>query len=139
MNDINIMNQQQIARAFRVDRTTVRAWTKRGLPFIQGDKGKENQYHHGITMWWMLGDEFARDRALNLTAVQKIIYARHLATKIQPIEPDEDMASEEVMLDMLSVIGIPHDDVIRDVGFIRGLVTSLQHKSDRKRSHKRGK
>lgn len=49
------------------------------------------------------------------------------------------MDSEEVMLDMLSVIGIPHDDVIRNVGFIRGLVTSLQHKSDRKRSHKCGK
>lgn len=39
MNDINIMNQQQIAQEFYVDRTTVRAWTKCGLPFIQGDQG----------------------------------------------------------------------------------------------------
>ncbi|HGG6608018.1 TPA: hypothetical protein ACJG8M_002151 [Salmonella enterica subsp. diarizonae serovar 50:k:z] len=138
MNDDNIMNQQQVAQAFRVNRTTVRAWTKRGLPFIQGDQGKENQYYSGLTMWWVLGDEFARNDGLEeLSAIQKIIYARCVATKIHHkdglLDINEDMASEEIMIGMLSVIGVNPVDVVRDVGFVKGLMCGRSQDKQRKR------
>ncbi|EDT6432567.1 terminase small subunit [Salmonella enterica subsp. enterica] len=141
MSDDNIMNQQQVAQAFRVDRTTVRAWTKRGLPFIQGDQGKENQYYSGLTMWWVLGDEFARNDGLEeLSAIQKIIYARCMATEIHRkdgICTDEDMASEEIMIGMLSVIGVDPVDVVRDVSFVKGLISGRGQGKQRKRKRKK--
>lgn len=138
MSDDNTMNQQQIAQAFRVNRTTVRAWTKRGLPFIQGDQGKENKYHAGLTMWWVLGDEFARNDGLEeLSAIQKIIYARCMATEIHRKDgissTDEDMASEEIMIGMLSVIGVDPVDVVRNVGFVKGLMRGRSQDKQRKR------
>lgn len=139
MSNQDILNQSQLAQAFSVNRTTVRAWTKRGLPFVQGDQGKENQYYHGITLWWMLGDEFAREDELLLSPVQKIIYARYKATGIHRadgvLDGDEDMADDAAMIDMLSVIGVPAADVVRDVGFIRGLATGLQQKRKPRSRH----
>ncbi|AYN28651.1 hypothetical protein D8682_17715 [Buttiauxella sp. 3AFRM03] len=80
MNSTFLVSQQELADNFGVDRTTIRAWTKQGLPCIEGDRGKSHQYHPGITMWWRVGAQYAEKMKLrNLTGVQCIALGREYA------------------------------------------------------------
>lgn len=125
-------NQQRVAEALEVDRTTIRAWAKKGMPYIQGDRGKENIYHISTCMWWMLGKEFAEKRKIEgLTAVQQIIFARVIADEY---DPGDDLASEEWMSKILSNVGIGLDEVSREVAFVRGLMRGIILAKNNKRA-----
>ncbi|HCM1954419.1 TPA: hypothetical protein N3A08_003511 [Salmonella enterica subsp. salamae serovar 9,46:z4,z24:z39:z42] len=71
------VSQQEIAEHFKVNRTTIRAWTKVGLPYLEADRGKPAGYHIGHTLWWGLGRErFKAMEYSGATALETIMFAR---------------------------------------------------------------
>ncbi|EJG7681702.1 hypothetical protein NAK90_005291 [Salmonella enterica] len=71
------VSQQEIAEHFKVNRTTIRAWTKSGLPYLEADRGKSAGYHIGHTLWWFLGRErFKAMEYSGATALETIMLAR---------------------------------------------------------------
>ncbi|WHP31742.1 hypothetical protein QMG90_01980 [Trabulsiella odontotermitis] len=117
---LDYINQAELADALGVDRTTIGTWTKKGLPFIRGDQGKPHSFHFGCSMWWMLGKEFAERRCIpGLNAVQQIILARIIS---EGLSPDECMADEECVISLLAKIGIPESTVIIESAYVRGLL-----------------
>ncbi|EAW2930792.1 hypothetical protein FEF61_22690 [Salmonella enterica] len=71
------VSQQEIAEHFKVNRTTIRAWTKSGLPYLEADRGKPAGYHIGHTLWWFLGRErFKAMEYSGATALETIMLAR---------------------------------------------------------------
>lgn len=130
-NALHFLSQVELADALGVDRTTIGAWTKKGLPFIKGDQGKHHMFHFSCSMWWMLGKEFAeRQNISGLTAVQQIIFARALSDES---DAGNDMASEHWMIPMLAEIGIPESTVIREVAYVRGMITGIKSNNKRRK------
>lgn len=125
-NVLKFMNQAELAKQLGVDRTTIGAWVKKGLPCIKGDQGKPHIFHFGCSLWWMLGKEFAEKRKITgLNAAQQIIFARAVADER---DPGDDLAGESWMIPMLSQVGIGREDIIREIGFVRGLMSGLNHR-----------
>ncbi|MFP1495490.1 hypothetical protein ACLB1Q_33190 [Escherichia coli] len=54
------VSQQEIAERFQVNRTTIRAWTKQGMPYLNADRGKSGGYHIGHTLLWSSGKSHFR-------------------------------------------------------------------------------
>jgi len=130
-NVITFLNQTELAEKLGVDRTTIGAWVKKGLPCVKGGQGKSHTFHFGCSLWWMLGKEFAEKRKITgLSAVQQIIFARAEADEL---DPGDDLAGEAWMIPMLSQVGIEHDEIIREIGFVKGLMSGLNHQLTSKR------
>lgn len=128
---LHFLSQVELADALGVDRTTIGAWTKKGLPFIKGDQGKPHMFHFSCSMWWMLGKEFAEHRNIfGLTAAQQIILARAVADETNS---DDDMAGERWMIPMLAEIGIPESTVIREVAYVRGMIIGIKSNNKRRK------
>lgn len=71
------VSQQEVAEHFKVNRTTIRAWTKAGLPYLDADRGKPAGYHIGHTLWWVMGGErFKVIEYSGATALERIMFAR---------------------------------------------------------------
>ena len=66
-------NQSDLAEMIRVDRTTVRNYTKAGLPFIAGSRGKENRYIIPLCINWVAGYQTARENGLPMMNALELI------------------------------------------------------------------
>ncbi|MCY1696637.1 hypothetical protein OVA10_00755 [Lelliottia sp. SL45] len=111
-----LVSQQELADNFNVNRTTVRAWTKNGLPYIPGDQGKSHQYHPGITMWWRVGTMRAEKMYLpDLTAAQRIALAREYG------EVDESH-NVDAFVCYLAKVGIDENEARSAFIFAQGIV-----------------
>lgn len=88
------VSQQEIAEHFKVNRTTIRAWTKAGLPYLEADRGKPAGYHIGHTLWWFTGRKHFEDMECSgkATALETIMFARLLAN--EESGADADMESK---------------------------------------------
>ncbi len=50
-----------MAQAFGVDRSTIHAWQRRGLPYIDNGKGKPSAYVPPLVLRWCLAHDVAKD------------------------------------------------------------------------------
>lgn len=118
MKSTFLVSQQELATIFGVNRTTVRAWTKQGLPCLEGDKGKPHMYHPGIAMWWRKGRQYAGVLCTSeLSALQQIALARAY------IEDDEITTDSDAFAGYLAQMGID-DKAARDAfAFAQGVVS----------------
>ncbi len=100
MGKPNEVNQQEAARMFDVDRTSINAWQKLGMPFISNGKGKPNTYKVGVSIHWRHG----RDCFENLIKWGKVnkgevSLARCLVLgRIMATEPGEIVTKEDIRL-----------------------------------------
>lgn len=71
--DVNNVSQSAIAEFFGVDRTTVRAWQKKGLPHINNGKGKSLTFVGPLAVRWRIGQkaglEYKIDTSDPLTSI----------------------------------------------------------------------
>lgn len=131
---LEFMNQARLAEALGVDRTTIGAWTKKGLPFIKGDQGKPHIFHLPCSIWWVLGRNFAERRGISgLNAVQQIIFARVIADEM---DPGDDMAGEAWMVPMLAAVGVSRDAVIRESAYVMGLFAGIKTAAESRQKRK---
>ena len=108
------VSQHELAGLFNVNRTTVRAWTNQGLPYIKCDQGKPHQYHPGIAMWWRKGMRCAELMRLEgLTASQCIALARVYS---EDVEGDVGR-----FVDYLALVNIPEHEACGAFHFAAGL------------------
>ena len=49
-----IVNQNELAEMFGVDRTTITAYQREGMPYTKGGCGKENAYPVTLCMYWVI-------------------------------------------------------------------------------------
>ena len=66
-------NQADLAQMVGVDRTTVRNYTKAGLPFVPGGRGKENRYIVPLCIHWIAGYQAARANGLPMMQPLELI------------------------------------------------------------------
>jgi hypothetical protein len=72
------LNQASAAATMQVDRTTIRAWAKAGMPYTPPDeRGKEGSYRHGVLLYWSMWRAM-RDRLklADLRPLQALAVAR---------------------------------------------------------------
>lgn len=86
------VNQQEIAEHFGVNRTTVRAWTKRGLPYLEADQGKPGRYHIGHTLWWVLGGNHLERIGFkeSVSGLDRIMLARIMSNERDGFLPGDE-------------------------------------------------
>ncbi len=100
MSISNEVNQQEAAKMFRVDRTSIHAWQKLGMPFISNGKGKPNSYKVGVVIHWRHGRD-CFDNLIKWGKVNKheVSVARCLVLgRIMATEPDENVTKEDINL-----------------------------------------
>jgi hypothetical protein len=66
-------NQADLAKMIGVDRTTVRNYTKAGLPFVPGGRGKQNRYVIPVAINWVSGYQAARENGLPMMSPLELI------------------------------------------------------------------
>ena|ERR1700722_2784500 len=75
-------SQQQVAELMGVDRTTVRAWTKSGMPFINHGPGKSSEYDTSIVLYWYASVIQRNSRPLpDMSPCRRLAVARALADR----------------------------------------------------------
>ena len=68
-------SQTFVAQLFQCDTRTVARYCQSGLPYKLGPQGKEHQFDLGIAIHWYIGHGWAEKRKLDLSPLEKIIWA----------------------------------------------------------------
>ena len=116
------LSQQEIADQFGVDRTTVRAWTKRGLPFIEGDKGKPGRYQLGHVLFWVRGQEGLKELGMTgeLHPLDCIMHSREIMLSM--VGEEEDKQEYEKKFNKgLEIYGYSPDEIAQARGRAQGI------------------
>ncbi|EME8414992.1 hypothetical protein [Klebsiella quasipneumoniae] len=128
MKDRNFfVSQQDIAEHFGVNRTTIRTWTKQGMPYLEADRGKPGGYHIGHVLWWSMGKrrfeeiEFRGDTS----ALEKIMFARLISSELDGPYGEE---FERRFDDSLLVYGYTPEDVSMARNKMAGFRAGWSHK-----------
>ena len=69
------VDQGAIASILEVDRSSILAFQKRGMPYKAGAVGESNSYDIGLVCYWFSGNKIAMRRQIRLTALEKILLA----------------------------------------------------------------
>ena len=69
------VDQGFLALLLQVNRSTINRYQKIGMPYLAGEKGKNNRYDIGIGIHWSVGHEWAKKRQIRLTSLEKILWA----------------------------------------------------------------
>ena len=70
-----IFGQTEIAEILGVDRSTVARWCRDNLPHQRGTVGKEHRIELRTALHWNIGHKWATDKNLELSALEKILWA----------------------------------------------------------------
>lgn len=118
------VSQQEIAEHFKVNRTTIRSWTKAGLPYLEADRGKSSGYHIGHTLWWVLGRErFKAMEYSGATALETIMFARMDLNKESREEADIERKFDEG----LEVYGFSPEEISAARHAMKGFRRGWEH------------
>jgi phage terminase Nu1 subunit (DNA packaging protein) len=61
VKNLEQMSQAEIAGLFRVDRTTVSAWGRAGMPYKPSGRGSESGYNPSIVIYWRVWQDLRRE------------------------------------------------------------------------------
>jgi hypothetical protein len=106
------VNATELAELIGKDPSTIRAWTRRGMPCIQKPrKGTEGRFSVAVAVHWHLGDHWARKSRVTLTAPQKLAVGYALG----------DKADRQLFADLVEESGLEADPG-ELLGFAQGLL-----------------
>ncbi|MEN0581912.1 hypothetical protein AAIG39_23345 [Phytobacter palmae] len=120
------VSQQEVAEHFGVNRTTIRAWTKQGMPYLEADRGKPGGYHIGHVMWWCMGkDRFEEIGHEGKTStLEKIMFARLASSELNGAYGEE---FERKFDDDLLIYGYSPEDVNMARNKMAGFLAGWSH------------
>lgn len=84
-------SQQEVAQFMDVDRTTIRAWTKGGMPYKAGGRGATGEYDAGIVFYW-----WASLIHRNKYTLPKMSPCRQLAVARAFVDRNDDQKEERL-------------------------------------------
>jgi len=112
------LTQAQLADLVGVDRTTVRAWQKHGMPFTAPEeKGKPASYCGPLALNWWGGHRAADKWSLTLSALEKIALGLSLGTEGGP-----NTEERATLLDNAARHGFSREDTLAALGTARGII-----------------
>ena len=99
-----------------VDRTTVRHYTKYGMPHMAGGRGKENQYIVPLCINWIAGYQSARENGLPMmNTLELILYGYTTAFQNASFQEYRNEAAG-----IAATAGASDREFDEAVGFLRG-------------------
>ena len=111
-------NQTDIAEFLNVHRTTIREFTRLGMPVVvSGRKGKENLYDVGVCICWFSGHENAKQLQINLSSLDKILWASEIG------RGDASLGAfrrSQLTAKNIERLKSTRDDVSFSIGFLAG-------------------
>jgi hypothetical protein len=123
MSDIDFRNlsQTQIAQLVEVDRTTVRAWTKQGMPFKKpASKGATGSYCFSVCVHWLAGHLFNQRSALKdlkFSPLEKVAVGWLAGSGLTSLKKED----EEAYLSMMAAADTGREQALRHLEFARGV------------------
>ncbi|HCN6359533.1 TPA: hypothetical protein N6Z78_005456 [Escherichia coli] len=120
------VSQQEIAEHFKVNRTTIRAWTKQGMPYLNADRGKSGGYHIGHTLFWYSGKSHLQTIGYHVetSALEKIMFARLLSSERDEYSSEE---TEQRFDEGLHIYGYSPEDVSKARNKMAGFLAGWRH------------
>lgn len=116
LNDMPVVDQTTLANILGVDRTTVRAYTQIGMPFIPGGRGESHQFQVPLCLHWYVGYSSARKHKLpEMTPLQYMLYGLTGALRDSTYSVWKRNANK-----LAEALGTQPGDVEEAVGFLRG-------------------
>ena len=121
-----LVSQQEIAEHFNVNRTTIRAWTKQGMPYLNADRGKSGGYHIGHTFFWYSGKSHLQTIGYHVetSALEKIMFARLLSSERDEYSSEE---TEHRFDEGLHIYGYSPEDVSKARNKMAGFLAGWRH------------
>lgn len=120
--DFDNLSQGELAKLIEVDRATIHAWGREGMPYKKPSrKGEKGAYSLSACIHWRAGHDLSRRRGLRdieLTPLQKVALGWILGNGTTNFR-DDDIAA---FSNMLEGIGIERETALRDLDFARGVV-----------------
>ncbi|HCK2662604.1 TPA: hypothetical protein O1K60_000700 [Escherichia coli] len=128
------VSQQEIAEHFKVNRTTIRAWTKQGMPYLDADRGKSGGYHIGHTLFWCMGKSHldAIEYHGETSALEKIMVARLISSERDEYFSEE---TEQRFDNGLQIYGYSPEDVSKARNKMAGFLAGWRHAVAVRREH----
>lgn len=128
------VSQQEIAEHFKVNRTTIRAWTKLGMPYLDADRGKSGGYHIGHTLLWCTGKSHleAMEYHRETSALEKIMLARLISSERDEYYSEE---TEQRFDNGLLIYGYSPEDVSKARNKMAGFLAGWRHAVAVRRKH----
>lgn len=129
------VSQQDIAEHFGVNRTTIRIWTKQGMPYLEADRGKPGGYHIGHVLWWIMGKRRFEEIGFRgeTSALEKIMFARLISSELDGPYGEE---FERRFDDSLLIYGYALEDVSMARNKMAGFRAGWSHKVEARKSRK---
>lgn len=111
------LSQAEIAAILAVDRTTVRAYTKQGMPYRKPEvRGGRASFCGPVAINWKLGHRVAESRGLQLSPVEKIAVGWLLGVG----EPNAEEL--KLFVELLGYLKIPPRKAEGILEFARGVL-----------------
>lgn len=116
--DFMNLTQTELAEIIGVDRTTIRNWTNKGMPYTPPEgKGQPGSYCGPLCINWWAGHRKAEHSSRKFSDVEKI--ALGYAIGCEAITP----SAEKRFIDLMALMGVGADEASKMVYFARGALS----------------
>jgi phage terminase Nu1 subunit (DNA packaging protein) len=119
--DFENLSQTELAQLVGIDRTTVRSWTQRGMPYRKPTgKGQPASYSSAICIHWRAGHKFSEQptmASLELSPLQKTAIG-WLAGNAAHISAED----EKLFVGMMAGAGLKREQALRHLEYARGIL-----------------
>jgi hypothetical protein len=115
------MTQSDLAGLLGIDRTTVRSWTQRGMPYKKPPaKGMPASYCASVCLHWRIGHKYSEQptmASLELSPLQKVAIG-WLAGNTVHISAED----EKLFVGMMATAGLKREQAVRHLEYARGVL-----------------
>jgi len=115
-------SQNELAHAFGVDRSTITAYQREGMPYTKTDKGKENIYSLTHCHYWIVTKRYFREikkQPPRKDALFFILFSYCSHIDATPYMPYQEWLQNAI--EMAKYIDCSENDCLEVVGFLKGI------------------
>jgi phage terminase Nu1 subunit (DNA packaging protein) len=118
--DFQNLSQAELSQLLGVDRTTIRSWTRHGLPYREPEtKGGKGSYCASICIHWRAGHKFAEARGVEISPLHKVAIGWYAGNDRDTLTKEDSAA----YLDMMASAGVSGERALRYLEFARGALS----------------
>jgi hypothetical protein len=119
--DFHNLSQADLSKLLGIDRTTVRSWTRQGMPYAKPKtRGGKGRYCASICIHWRAGHQFNERSALKdlqFSPLEKVAIGWLAGSGLNSITKED----EEAYLSMMAAADTGREQALRHLEFARGV------------------